>query len=43
MKKFETPAIVVEELNVMDVITASGDNSCNSEVSDLCPVDAGEF
>lgn len=39
MKKFETPSIEVEELEVLDVIATSG---CTDDVAD-CPDDGGIF
>ena len=41
MKKFEMPAMDVETLDVVDVITTSG--STTDCVTDGCPNDAGEF
>ena len=41
MKTFNTPAINIEKLDIMDVITASGED-CNGYVNDpdnVCPLD----
>lgn len=39
MKKFEMPAMDVEKLDAVDVITASGDDCTNFE----CGNDTGEY
>ena len=35
MKKFETPVLEIEKLEIADVITTSGETDCPNETIDL--------